>query len=248
MLNKTQASQAFEFRPTHRLGVYFEQLWHHLISSNHQFQLLHKNRQVIIDKHTYGEFDSIIYDVLAKETNHCELTVKLYLKVGKGDTLTDWVGPNLKDRFDVKLKRLFKHQLQLSDNPRIKDWLQDNKIVIDAKKLLTKGRLFYPYQDYLASQFNFPHQVNPEHCKGFWLTYSQLSKVLFETEYQWYQLPRLYWLSEIESLDSELLPIDSNYENFNLQKIVALRNGKEVMRGFVVTDEWLHKAEQRILD
>lgn len=239
-----EANSKFKFEKTHRLGVYFEQLWNHLVSTGNDLELVAQNLQVIIDKHTFGEFDSIIKQ--NDKTIHCELAVKFYLQIGSGDKLSDWVGPNLKDRFDDKHQRLFAHQLALSDKPEIMQWLKEKAISIDGKRLLTKGRLFYPYQDFIQKNFNFPQEVNPGHSKGFWISYIELDSLLSSTDYHWYQLPRFYWLAEIEQIDEQLLSVETSFTGFSLQKIVALEEGQEVMRGFVVNDDWLHKAKQRI--
>lgn len=250
LLELCQVNKGFEFNQTHRLGFYFEQLWHHLVDSSKSLELAHKNLQVIIDKHTYGEFDSIIQ--LNRQMMHCELAVKFYLQIGNGDKLSDWVGPNLRDRFDNKYKRLMEHQLNLSQKTEIQQWLKQKNIYIDQSKVLAKGRLFYPYTEFIEKKFSFPEEVSSNHLTGFWVTYSQLDKLLQNTNYRWYQLPRFYWLAEVENIDKELLPIETQFEGFSLQKIVALKEGqdgcvKEVMRGFVVNDEWLHKAKQKVL-
>ena len=246
LLKECSPSDKFDIKPTHRLGVYFEQLWSHLVKQSATLELAFHNLQVIIENHTYGEFDSIINN--SGETIHCELAVKFYLQVGNGGSLSDWVGPNLKDRFDDKYQRLFNHQLALSDKKLIKQWLAVKDIQIDSKKLLCKGRLFYPYKEYIKESFLFPQEVSSKHLKGFWIHYKALDELLNQMDYQWFQLPRFYWLAEVEKIDDQLLAVEKEFSGFSLQKIVALDKGKEVMRGFVVNDDWLNKAQQRVLD
>ncbi|NVK22153.1 MAG: DUF1853 family protein [Kangiellaceae bacterium] len=238
-----------QFPKTYRLGVYFEQLWQYVLCFDDDFANAQHNRQVIIDKCTLGEFDSLIYDKNSSQTLHCELAVKFYLQVGEGLHLSDWVGPNLKDRFDLKYQRLFEHQLQLSRQPKVLEWLKQQQITIEQIKLLTKGRLFYPYDQFIKQQFVYPEQMNPVHDKGFWLTDTKLLKMLNNSNYQWYELPKMYWLSSITADDiANLVPINSTYLQANLMQIVAMDNENEVMRGFMVTEEWLDKAKQRVLD
>ncbi len=240
------ANKTFHGKKTHRLGVYFEQLWASILANSDNVKQLKINLQVIVEKQTLGEFDSI-FDY-RNITTHCELAVKFYLKVGSKGSLSDWVGPNLKDRFDDKYKRLFQHQLSLDSNPLVFRWLQKKNIVIEHKKLLCKGRLFYPYQDFVENRFEYPNEVAEKHLKGFWVHYSELKNLISDEQYQWYQLPRFYWLAEIESIDEDLLPVELEFDGFSLQKIVALKDGEEAMRGFVVNDDWLHKAQQRVMD
>ncbi len=246
LISLCEAESDFTFQQTYRLGLYFEQLWAHLINGSNDLELLHKNLQIIIDKQTYGEFDSIIG--FQDKIVHCELAVKFYLKIGTGSLLSDWVGPNLKDRFDDKYNRIFDHQLVLSELPELQIWLKDKKIHIDVKRLLTRGRLFYPYREFIEQEFSFPKEINAKHDKGFWVHYSKLDGLLKDCDLQWYQLPRFYWLAEIDRVDDKLLPVEKDFSGFSLQKIVALKDGKEVMRGFVVNDDWLNKAQQRVAD
>ncbi|MCW8856769.1 MAG: DUF1853 family protein [Kangiella sp.] len=240
-------SDDFRFESTHRLGVYFEQLWHHLIRSQSGLELLRYNQQVIIEKKTLGEFDSIIQQLSTQRTLHCELAVKFYLQIGHGQRMADWVGPNLRDRFDRKFLRLLNHQLALVSKPELQQWLQEESLVIDRAGLFTKGRLFYSMENYLQQSFEYPAEVEVNHLKGFWMTHPDFEEYKSLSNYDWYQLPRMYWLSEITAHDVESLGKVSQLSNNQLVKLVAMKEGKEMMRGFVVPDEWLERARQRVL-
>lgn len=240
-------SSTFTFEPTHRLGVYFEQLWHHLIRSNPSVNLIRFNQQVIIDKQTLGEFDSIIESRGLKQVIHCELAVKFYLQIGGGKQLSDWVGPNLRDRFDRKFLRLLNHQLALAENDQVRQWLRQEQLNIDQTALLTRGRLFYSIGNYLQQNFQHPAEVELHHLKGFWATHEEFREYHNQTNYDWYQLPRMYWLSELTANDYPQVIKLGQLNQEQLSTVVAVENDKEVMRGFVVTDEWLERAQQRIL-
>lgn len=245
--NAVVESDAFTFEPTHRLGVYFEQLWHHLVRSNPSLNLLRSNQQVIIEKQTLGEFDSIIQQRSTQQTLHCELAVKFYLQIGHGQRLADWVGPNLRDRFDRKFLRLLNHQLALASKPEVQQWLQEENLAIDRAGIFTRGRLFYSMENYEQQVFEYPAEVEDNHLKGFWMTHPEFEEYQSQSDYDWYQLPRMYWLSEITDHDIENLGKVSQLSNNQLVKLVAMKDGKEMMRGFVVTDEWLGRARQRVL-
>lgn len=240
-------SDEFTFEPTHRLGIYFEQLWHHLVRSNPLLKLLRANQQVIINKHTLGEFDSIIQHLSIDRNYHCELAVKFYVQIGPGNRMADWVGPNLRDRFDRKFLRLLNHQLALASKPEVQQWLREEKLRIDQAGLFTKGRLFYSMQKYEQQVFEYPAEVEGEHLKGFWMTHHEFQEYQNQSDYDWFQLPRMYWLSEIKAHDLENLDKISLLSDNQLVKLVAMKEGKEIMRGFVVTDEWLERARQRVL-
>ncbi|WP_343989249.1 DUF1853 family protein [Kangiella japonica] len=257
LTHRMKVSNNFNYKATHRLGVYFEQLWQHLVYSCESLEVLEHNLQVIIDKHTLGEFDSIIKDKESQKNIHCELAVKFYLKVGEGRSLSDWVGPNLRDRFDNKYDRLFEHQLALSKNELIKQWLADRNINIDAIKLLTKGRLFYPLDDYMNDDFRYPCEVSTKHLKGFWTSWEDFAHLQLSSSIDWYLLPKRYWLSkiapeeveELRPLDNKAILIHGHNERYmfqRIQQVVGVRSGTEIMRGFVVTSEWLQKAKARI--
>lgn len=247
----------FEYQETHRLGVYFEQLWQHLAQSSQRLEVIKHNLQVIIDKQTLGEFDSIVRDKESNKTLHCELAVKFYLKVGAGKSLSDWVGPNLRDRFDHKYGRLFEHQLALSEQAVISEWLSKQNIAIDEIKVFTRGRLFYPLEDFIAETFRYPDEVGFKHLKGFWTTWEDFAHLQLSSSIDWYLLPKMYWLSDVTAEEvAELKPLDDKailihghnekYAFQRIQQVVGMRGGEEIMRGFVVTDDWLHKAKARV--
>ena len=257
LINRFAVTGNFEFQQTHRLGVYFEQLWQHLTNHCDSIEVIKHNLQVIIDKHTYGEFDSIIYDQVFSKSLHCELAVKFYLQIGQGDQLSDWVGPNLRDRFDNKYQRLFEHQLTLSKQEHVNQWLTQQSIEIDVVKLLTRGRLFYPLKDFMQDVYKYPREVNKEHLKGFWTKWQDFAHLQLSSSIEWYLLPKMYWLSEITADEvSDLKPLDNKtilihghnekYAFQRIQQVVGMRHGKEIMRGFLVTDDWLRKAKERV--
>lgn len=240
-------SETFTFEPTHRLGVYFEQLWHHLVRSNSSLSLLRSNQQVIIDKQTLGEFDSIIQCLNSKQVVHCELAVKFYLQIGNGQQMADWVGPNLRDRFDRKFQRLMTHQLALSTKAEVRDWLKQEQLFIDHIGLLTRGRLFYSIDNFSDQSFKHPAEVDAQHLKGFWATHREFVEYQSQFDYDWYQLPRMYWLSELTADDYSQVDKLRQLNEQQLSMVVAMNNERELMRGFVVTDEWLERARQRVL-
>lgn len=259
LMSRMQACGDFEYKETHRLGVYFEQLWQHLTDGCDSLDSIHHNLQVIIDKHTYGEFDSILYDKVLDTTFHCELAVKFYLQIGSGSELHHWVGPNLRDRFDHKYQRLFEHQLALSKSEVIKPWLKEQGINIEQVKVMTRGRLFYPLDHFMKEDFRFPHEVNPQHLKGFWTSWESFAHLQLSSGIDWYILPKMYWLSpvtadeigELSLLDEKAFLIhghNERYEFQRIQQVVGMRDGEEIMRGFVVTEDWLRKAKARVFE
>ena len=255
LLADSEIDQHVTAPDTYRLGVYFEHLWQAIIATNADIEVIEHNAQVIIDKQTYGEFDSLLFNKSHSEILHCELAVKFYLQIGHGKQLSDWVGPNVKDRFDSKYLRLFEHQLALGNHHHVKKWLEDKKLSIDRVKLLTRGRLFYSWENVIQQKFDFPPQVSTRHEKGFWITYEQFLTPEVYSAYDWYLLPKSWWLAKVSVEDAQLLvPIHQLKKMDRVQQVVAFTqepcgksmSTKEVMRGFIVTNEWLEKATLRI--
>lgn len=110
---------ALRERPQTRLGLYAEQLLAFFFAHGPGPRLVAANRAVRVDGHTLGECDFLLEGHDGRAL-HWELAVKCYLHVG-GDTtsLAQYVGPNLADRFDLKLDRMLTHQLALSAHPQI---------------------------------------------------------------------------------------------------------------------------------
>lgn len=224
-----------------RLGYYFEQLWRIALQSNPQIERCQSNLQVISHGRTVGEFDSLL-NTISGQLVHVELTAKFYLQIGHGSEMADWYGPNLNDRLDIKYQRLTDHQLRLSRLSEANDWLADNRLSIDHIAMLSRGRLFYPYQQFMAKEFQFPSQIDAAHQTGFWLTSSDSNYSDLVRNYRCYYLPKRFWLAEIGATDiSQLKPVNER-RNSDCQQVVCMHNDTELMRGFVLADNWLERA------
>lgn len=238
---------------SYRLGHYFEALWENALSLSNELEPLLVNQQIIINKQTLGEFDSIFHSRQSQQVTHCELAVKFYLQVGEGAKLSDWLGPNLRDRFDYKYQRLFEHQLQLSTQPQVAAWLAQRDIKVDKQAIISRGRLFYPLQAFLDKKFVYPAEVASAHLKGFWCLYSELPEQPLVSEYQWYQLPKSFWLSQVMASELKLLkPVDLQEDEqllkTEMQQLVAWNphQKREAFRGFIVPEDWLALAKTKL--
>lgn len=191
--------------PKRRLGLYFEQLWQLLISHQFNQTIIAANRQITHAGTTLGALDLLSYCNQQNTYFHYELAVKFYLEAKLSDAETKWIGPNSRDRLDLKLDRLLHHQLPLAIDPRarvqIDQWLVNQAMPsLDSatleQKLVMKGWLF---QHYRASRgLETSALVNQHCCHGRWLHYREMKHWLDQLEQQdshWLLLPRLYWLS-----------------------------------------------------
>lgn len=97
---------------THLLGTYFEALWQFYFSHHPSFKHCICNLQVFDDNKTLGEFDVLVTNQ-QNQNFHIELTCKFYLEWQDSQCNTLWLGPNCKDRLDIKFHKTSSHQLPL---------------------------------------------------------------------------------------------------------------------------------------
>lgn len=161
-------------RSDYRLGNYFETLWAYWLTVNPRFELLGRNLQINEQGRTHGELDFIVRDRDVDMCLHWEVAVKFYL--GRGDTRLqrNWLGPGKKDRLDLKVSHLLNRQLKHGSHPRVREWCESRGIRIDARAVILKGRLFYPLDR--DGPCIFPHDANPLHLRGRWLTLAQFRR------------------------------------------------------------------------
>jgi hypothetical protein len=161
-----------------RLGKYFETLWLYWFKHHPRYQVIENNLQIIIDGETLGEMDLIVFDKLTKKTIHWELAVKFYLGVTDTRDIANWHGPNLNDRLQLKLQNLLNKQSVISQRSRVRQWLQQQGLVIDECAVTLKGRLYYPWQNTADGQGNTetdraggdgaPDMCTQNHLRGAW--------------------------------------------------------------------------------
>jgi len=136
-------ASAFQF-----LGKRAEVFFRHYIHSSPRYQELVYSLQLFEDNLTIGEFDFILEDLLLDKTIHVELVNKIYLFDEHLHENPDfcWIGPNRKDRFIDKLKKLKSKQFPLLYHPEAELMLEQlciNPWKID-QQLCFKAILFLP--------------------------------------------------------------------------------------------------------
>lgn len=107
-----------ESKNTRLLGCYFEALWHFYFNHNPSIEASYCNLQIqsepqgrTLQGRTLGEFDALI-KTSAGHHYHLELACKFYLE---HEDL--WLGPQGKDRLDIKYDRTYQHQLPILHTP-----------------------------------------------------------------------------------------------------------------------------------
>lgn len=248
-----------------RLGRYAECLLAHFLRYGPAVRLVAANVALRRAGRTLGECDFLVETASGRRL-HWELAVKCYLHVGSAPaTLADYVGPNLQDRFDLKLAHLLDHQLPLSARDEfaalghVGPW--------DAQ-MLVKGWLFYRWDPVRNGPTAVPAetvdvdvagQIDPAHARGFWTTHEQWHRLAAaHPACRWVMLPRLAWLaprrdveggSAEEAMPGDIAAFTERLAQLDSPTMVAgfVNEGggrwRERLRGFVVPDVWPAQAQ-----
>ncbi|MFT5447491.1 MAG: hypothetical protein ACI9DC_002666 [Gammaproteobacteria bacterium] len=180
---------------TRFLGSYFEALWEFFFVHDPRFNVVAKNLQIHDAHRTLGEFDFIVFDRQANKHLHLELAVKFYLGVSETNThpYTDgenlWIGPQARDRLDIKIARVLGHQLTLHQQPLAQQQLRVLGVDTLEPQLLIKGYLFQP-----QTALPLPNYVRNTSEHAQWIGLEQLSTVLND-QYPWHLLHKRHWLA-----------------------------------------------------
>jgi len=159
-----------EIPPQLVLGKRAEVFFDFAIKNNSRYQMIAQNIQVIHDKKTLGEFDFFLDDKESNTSLHVELVYKFYLfdpSVSTEDELQCWIGPNRKDSFLRKVKRLQQHQFPLlfrQESSEVVFKIPLNPQML-KQKVCFKANLFVP-KHLKLSTFQL---INPKAIVGYWV-------------------------------------------------------------------------------
>jgi uncharacterized protein len=179
-----------------RLGFYAETLLVWYLSHGPAPRLVAANVALRRAGRTLGECDFLVQTNDGRRL-HWELAVKCYLHAGlQGEAssrLADYVGPNLRDRFDLKFAHLLNHQLRLSTREEFTSlgfegpWLA---------QMFVKGWLFYHVGKGVGTPPGDPPELAAQHGRGWWVTQADWADFADREAVQgWSVLPRLAWLA-----------------------------------------------------
>ena len=236
-----------------RLGLYFEKIWQFYLMNGPGWRLLNHNLQIIENKKTLGELD-ILASNPSKDCLHIELAVKFYLlhPDKSGVECAHWLGPQSRDRLDIKLKTLNEKQFPILHHPQTQAAINRLKIPQPIhQKLALKGYLFSPWQ----KDYSLPSKVNPCCLLGEWLHQTDVTN-LTQTHENWIIASKPQWLGPLklniynnqESTLSKAQVHNAVYEHFAgtpnnhalmLIKVAAKSDHfVELKRYFIVSDNW----------
>ncbi|SAL53529.1 DUF1853 family protein [Caballeronia humi] len=235
-----------------RLGFYAESLLEYFLTHGPAASLVAANVPLRRQRVTIGEFDFLLQTARGARL-HWELAVKFYLHIGDGSAatarLSDYVGPNLQDRFDLKHERLLTHQLALTSRAEFASLGFEGPW---EPQLYIKGRLFYHGESVTPAP-----ELGDAHLRGWWRTVSEWGAMHAESDDAWVVQPRLAWLasrrlaaSDGDALLAHAATIRERLSGTVSPTMVAAygRNEKgefvERSRGFIVPDDWPERARE----
>ena len=244
--NPSELQSTLEQQQDKRLGHRFETLLSFFFKLNKRYDVLAHNLQIQDKKRTIGEFDFIVQDTLLNKTQHWEVACKFYL--GIGDTLqySNWHGPMLRDRLDIKFSQMQTKQSLLSNHTCATHQLNTLGIHIDQRICLLKGRLFHPISN--DHQYSPPH-VSKDHQTGWWARASEFNKNSSLGNMKWAVLNKNQWFAPLE-----FNAATNTYCRDELLDIFLAKSGPrpiciagfsqqpnstiETTRGFLVANDW----------
>ncbi len=243
---------------SHRLGIYFEGLWHFFLQQDEQVDLIAHNLPVRDGGVTLGEFDCLYYCHQRGAHFHLELAVKFFLSNRRDTTsdqpsqLREWWGPECQDRLDLKLGHLMNRQIQLADLPPAQVCLSALGIEQIGREVEVKGYLFQSIRDPLSS----PDGYNKQQTLNHWVHLEDLAQYTGRMlPKQFITLSKLQWLSPIVAgpgaalLTAEelLRAMQEHFDTDSRPQLVAALDGSgsELDRFFVTGNDWPHGNGER---
>lgn len=228
-----------------RLGLHFERLWHFFLAQDSEVELLAHNLPVRDSTRTLGEFDCIYYCHQRQRNVHLELAVKFYLSApgAISQALSNWLGPNSRDRLDLKLQRMLTHQIRLADTPQGASVLAELGIKDTLREIEIKGRLFA----HCPSPAPAPSGYNTTLPLSQWCFISDLPGIDDIGVARYLPLERQQWLAPVNNGGNEALSladltalVTKQWQNDSrpMQVAVIDDGGCEQRRFFLVQDNW----------
>jgi len=234
-------------RPTRRLGHYFETLIIFWLSHQPDARIIAANLQVQDAQRTLGEYDLLFCDNNDQVT-HWEVAVKFYLQQEPVAEQRAFIGPGTKDRLDLKLDRVFEHQLLLGESGAGKLALPAG-IKLNSAQAFIKGYLFYHAS--VLGILSIPG-ISAGHLRGWWIRHNLENLPQISSDSRWVSLPRLEWLAPArlpgdadvmtnEAIKTELnIHFETSSDAVLLFEVQRSATGcwEEISRGFVVYETW----------
>ncbi|QDQ27146.1 DUF1853 family protein [Chitinimonas arctica] len=196
-----------------------------------------------------GEYDFLLAQAAGMPALHIELAVKFYIALPVGERMV-YVGPGLRDGLDLKLARLFDHQLKLSNSPAGRAALPVGLVVQPMSWL--RGRMLY--RDDLHPPWE---GLAPDHLRGWWRCFGEAVPQT-RADSRWRSLPKPHWLAAAQG-GEHALPLaawldqaarhfaESNWPLMVAEYAPPEAGGQELARGMLLHADWPDQAMLKTL-
>lgn len=246
-------------RPTHRLGVYFEQLWQFFLQQDPDVELIAHNLPIHDNGRTLGEFDCIYRCHQRERDVHLELAVKFFLGLpynsaetnnGTGQ-LQEWLGPDARDRLDLKLNHLLERQILLGERPQARKRLRAMGVENLSTEIAFKGYLFQ--HEHNAPPL--PAGYNTDRKMERWVAFTQMRPYLSTLDAEVFLVvPKMMWLGAVhcnnpdrtltaEELSSQMA-LHFEADHYPLLVAALDSSGVESARFFVTLPDWPNQPNE----
>ncbi|MBB3045881.1 hypothetical protein FHR99_000117 [Litorivivens lipolytica] len=213
-----------------RLGLVFETYWHFFLQHDAETELIAHNLPVRDDGKTLGEFDVLYHCHRRNRAVHLELALKYFMATPEplqaGSPMSQWLGPNSRDRLDIKWQRMRDHQLALPRKPAAQAVLQELGIPQFEQEAAVKGWLFHH-----PKRTPEPAPINPDHCRGLWQTHAEFSEQ--ENASDWRYLAKPDWLDSFENA----VALEEKHRALTVQRPIMVINEQQERR-MIAPDTW----------
>ncbi|MFH1301303.1 MAG: DUF1853 family protein [Planctomycetota bacterium] len=225
-----------------RIGQYYEGLVLYWLEHIRRLKIIARHQQVFEESRTVGEID-VLFEDEAGVMTHWEIAVKFYLYYPEVNPVdSHFIGPNVKDSFERKMRRLIEYQLPLS---------QTHFPDVRCRQAFVKGMIFYhPDQ---SSPAQLPEKLSPTHERGTWLHLSELSRLTKQHEEPVFLIrEKPDWLSDalcsrtderLHSFANLQSQLETHFQEQTRPILISALSCQqitchEVERVFVVPDSW----------
>lgn len=194
---------------------------------------------------TLGDLDLLFEDDVRGARVHWELAVKFYLRAKPSADWAQWIGPDPRDRLDLKLRRVIDHQLPLGRHPLATHGASGP---VQSEAFL-RGWLFTPP----GAGGPAPEGGAAGHGHGWWLRHGERDLPAASRASRFAVLPRLAWMPPARLKPGKTPPVSANELAQHLDRhfrdaidavlVVEVQRDREgwwaeVARGFVVAPAW----------
>jgi len=149
-------------------------------------------RHIITDGvRTLGDLDLLFDDDVRGVRVHWEMAVKFYVQALPAPEWSQWIGPDARDRLDLKVRRIIDQQLPLGRHPNANLPLTNNDTNLPVQsEAYLRGWLFTA----TGTEDAGPIGSAPGHGQGWWLRHGEGEVRSTSRASRFVVLPRLAWM------------------------------------------------------